>query len=135
MDQHDYEVKSRMDILTSRVSELEKKVNIIDKFLGMNEYINYKANTITYKNLELNLNRFNIKKDNEVIKLTNIEFAILKLLFQNQQRTIPRKEFMDNIWNYNDDESRVLDVMIARIRRKIGSEIIKTCIGLGYCLD
>ena len=89
---------------------------------------NRSGNELTYANL-----------DNE-IKLTKLEFEILKILLQNPKKVFTREEILSYIWdsagNFVNDNT--LTVTIKRLREKIGDKegnIIVTVRGVGYRLS
>lgn len=71
------------------------------------------------------------------IHLTTVEYHIVKLLIQENNKVITREQFLDVLYAYGDEVyDRVIDVHIRNIRRKIKEvyqkELIKTVYGLGY---
>ncbi len=75
------------------------------------------------------------KLSGEPLKLTAFEHRILSKLFQYQGSVVSRDRLFDSIYGENDiapDNS--LEVLIGRIRRKIGSDKLQTLRGQGYSL-
>lgn len=75
--------------------------------------------------------------NNEVISLTSVEYHMLRLLIQENNKVITREQFLDVLYTFDDDVfDRVIDVHIRNIRKKFkkiyDKEIIKTVYGLGY---
>lgn len=75
--------------------------------------------------------------NNEVISLTSVEYQMLRLLIQENNKVITREQFLDVLYTFDDDVfDRVIDVHIRNIRKKFkkiyDKEIIKTVYGLGY---
>ena len=73
--------------------------------------------------------------NNSEITLTKKEYLLLKTLIKNEKMLFSRDQLLDIVWN--DDGSvtdRAVDVMIRRLRKKLGIEgsKIKTRSGLGY---
>jgi len=73
------------------------------------------------------------------ISLTTKEFAVLEYLMRNPGRVVTREQIGDHAWDANFDPfSNVIDVYIARLRRKVdasGEEpLIDTVRGAGYRL-
>ena len=68
--------------------------------------------------------------------VTAREWAILELLVARRGRIVPRDELLKSAWRRVDDAARTsLDVLISRIRKKLGAEVIRTVRGAGYTLD
>lgn len=67
------------------------------------------------------------------LKLTAQESRILSYFLHNQGRIISRTELYEHIYDLNSErDSNVLDVLIGRIRKKIGLDVIHTLRGQGY---
>lgn len=79
-----------------------------------------------------------IRAEGETIRLTYLEFEVLRLLALRRGSTIGREELRSTIYGSTDDGSaRAIDVHIARLRRKLGrhAELICTVRGRGYRID
>ncbi len=96
-----------------------------------------KNNKIKVKNIELDLDKMSVYKDDEEIILTSLEFKILTLLFTNLNKVITRDVIIDNVWNWtgNDINDNTVTVYLKRIREKLDTDIIKTIKGTGYRID
>lgn len=69
------------------------------------------------------------------VPVTAREWAVLELLAARDGRVVPRREILEVVWD--DDSERAaasLDVILARIRRKLGDATIRTARGEGYAL-
>jgi DNA-binding response OmpR family regulator len=80
-----------------------------------------------------------VKRGGEEIKLTAKELAILELLMGAPGRVFSRTRILNQVWGYSEDPlTNVVDVYIARLRRKIdtpGREpLLETVRGHGYRL-
>ena len=81
-----------------------------------------------------------ISKNNSRIKLTEIEFNLLKLLVENSGNKLSREMILSHIWGYTPEryaDTRIVDVHISRLRSKIeenrsNPELILTVRGIGY---
>lgn len=102
--------------------------------LRIKKLLNY-SSLITYKDLKLNLNDNTLLKNGNIIKVTKKEFELIKLFIMNKDIILRREVILNKVWGmeYYGDE-RTLDTHIRRLRNKIGSEYIKTHIGIGYSL-
>ena len=69
------------------------------------------------------------------VPITAREWSILDLLIRRDGRVVPRDEILDIVWGQTSPStSASLDVMIGRIRRKLGDGLIRTIRGEGYAL-
>jgi DNA-binding response OmpR family regulator len=76
--------------------------------------------------------------DGVVVALTARELAIVNLLASRAGRIVSRDEFFESVWGEASDSARAsLDVLVARIRRKLGAHaaLLQTVRGLGYRLE
>ncbi len=89
--------------------------------------------------LELDTGARAARRDGREIVLTTKEFAVLEVLMRNPGRVVTREQMGDHAWDANFDPfSNVIDVYIARLRRKVDGEgevpMIETVRGAGYRL-
>ncbi len=71
--------------------------------------------------------------DGREIPITAREWEILDLLVARRGRVVPRTTILEIVWgDPNESASASLDVLVARIRRKLGSNAIRTVRGEGY---
>ncbi len=78
-----------------------------------------------------------VRVDGENVTLTNKEFELLCLLFDNQGIVLTRQVLMDRVWGFEAErENRTLDVHIRTLRVKLGAagSLIETVRGVGYKL-
>jgi OmpR family response regulator RpaB len=81
-----------------------------------------------------------VSKNNSKIKLTNLEYSLLRLLVSNSGKELSRKTILEEVWGYTPERSidtRIVDVHISRLRSKIekkpsNPDLILTVRGKGY---
>ena len=77
-----------------------------------------------------------VSRDGEPVPLTAQEFRILSYLAHHQGRVVGRGELVEHVYDRNaDPDSNVLDVLVARIRRKLGVDVIHTLRGQGWRME
>ncbi len=93
--------------------------------------------TITYKNLTLDLGGYKVYAGNERIDLTPREFEILRELLTHQGRILTRQNLLQSLWKYEFfGEERIIDTHIKNLRKKLGTaDYIETIRGVGYRID
>ena len=95
----------------------------------------------TFDNLEIDLNNFTVKVNDEIISLTKKEIEILWTLATNQNKVFTRENLLDLIWGFDYfGESRTVDTHIKRLHAKLDNYEhkkwnIKTIWGVGYKFD
>jgi two-component system OmpR family response regulator len=77
-----------------------------------------------------------VRRGGEPIELTAREYAILELLARRKGTVVTRSAIYDHVYDEHEDTlSNVIDVFVAALRRKIGSDVIRTRRGHGYVID
>ena len=109
---------------------------------GSMEYMDVAKGTGTNKikvgELELDLDKFEIKVTGEVIDLTLREFEVLKYLAAQPGQVVTREVLLEKVWGYEYyGDIRTVDVTVRRIREKIEKDtanpkILITKRGVGY---
>ena len=97
------------------------------------------SNVLKVADLELDRELLEVTRGGEAIKLTAKELAILELLMGAPGRVFSRTRILNQVWGYSEDPlTNVVDVYIARLRRKIDTKgrepLIETVRGHGYRL-
>lgn len=69
------------------------------------------------------------------LALTASEFRLLQLLLYSAGRTLTRQSILDNLYSLDSDrDENAIEVLVGRLRRKVGREHVITVRGLGYRL-
>jgi two-component system response regulator VicR len=103
------------------------------KLSNVNEEM--KSKIINIGNLTIDMNTFEVSRDNKIIDLTNREFDLLKYLFLNADRVFNREHLLKEVWGYEFGDLRTVDVTVRRLREKIETDDDKYIItkrGTGY---
>ena len=86
-----------------------------------------------FANLQLDPQAKTLKQDGQPINLTAKEFQILHKLMQKPDHVVTREQLEESLYAWGDEiESNSIEVFIYQLRKKIGSQYIKTIRGLGY---
>jgi two-component system OmpR family response regulator len=73
--------------------------------------------------------------DDLEVPLTAKEWRILDVLASARGRVVPRTRILEEVWNEDDASAAAsLDVLMTRIRKKLGSDSVRTIRGEGYAL-
>lgn len=94
---------------------------------------------LKFKDIILDIEGRTVRRNNEVIELTNTEFQLLLMFMKNINRALTRDIIMENIWGYNSEaETNVVDVYVRYIRNKLDKDdkekYIQTIRGVGYIM-
>ena len=83
--------------------------------------------------LLINLEKYQVFRDGNVVEMPRKEFELLHLLASKPGKVFSRDSIMDRVWGSEVVVGgRTIDVHIRKIREKIGDERIKTIKGVGY---
>jgi len=91
-----------------------------------------------FGDVAVDFRRATVKKENELIELSALEFKLLQYLIEHRGEVLKRDELLDEVWGYNAMPStRTVDVHIAWLRQKLETnprypQHIQTVHGFGY---
>ena len=86
----------------------------------------------------LNTRNRTLEKNGQRVKLTQVEYAIVKMFMENPGKALSREEILDAVWGHDYfGELKIVDVNIRRLRLKIEDNAtnpmyITTIWGYGY---
>ena len=94
---------------------------------------------ITYADLNINLERQEVSRNNTPIKLSPKEYNLLVYLVENAERVVSRVEIAEKVWNTHfDTGTNFIDVYINYLRKKMDKnfnvKLIHTKPGVGFIL-
>jgi two-component system, OmpR family, response regulator len=94
--------------------------------------------TIRIRDLEVDLPGRRILLEGKVLTMTARELAIVEVLVKHRGRVMSREDLMEAVWgNVSRSVAGSLEVLIARVRRKLGHSagLLKTVRGVGYAFE
>ncbi|TCJ81845.1 UNVERIFIED_ORG: DNA-binding response OmpR family regulator [Bacillus cereus] len=119
------------------IEELLARMRVI--FRREEHIENKHVSSLTFKDLQLQIESRTITKGNEEIELTNKEFELLLMFMKNINRVLTRDVLLDQVWEYDAMvETNIVDVYVRYLRNKLHSvdkeEYIQTVRGAGYIM-
>jgi two-component system KDP operon response regulator KdpE len=93
---------------------------------------------LEFDTLSIDLTNHIARKNNEIIKLTHTEFALLALLAKNEGRVLTHQYLLKEVWGMGYiEQTQYLRVFVAQLRKKIEDDPVKpkllnTESGIGY---
>lgn len=95
--------------------------------------------TLRFADLELDTQSLTARRAGRSVALSHRELALLEYLLRNPNRVVSRAQILAHVWDDNfDPVGNVVDVLVGRLRRKIGPAdsppLIHTVRGRGYIL-
>ena len=94
------------------------------------------ATSIACGRLRLDLVRRQADSGSGPVTLADREFLLLSELMRHAGQTVSKERLLSSVWRFHfDSGSNVVDVYVARLRAKLGAEVIRTVRGKGYQID
>ena len=126
--------------LVARIRAQLRRINQLRGYGGshIGPYPGYEPVTIKIGDALIFLDKMISKLEDEELPLTPKELGILRLLYKNRGKVVPRETMMKEIWGEDVFVTeRVIDTNVVSIRKKIGdtgrrAKHIKTVFGVGY---
>jgi two-component system, OmpR family, response regulator len=141
-------------VLTARGSWMERVEGIdagADDYLGkpfqmeeliarlaavLRRFAGHSSSSLRVGSLQLELRRQAVTLDGRTIDLSALEFRLLRYLAHHRGRIVSQGEILEHVYDaVREPDSNALEVLIARVRRKIGAQRIVTRRGQGYVLE
>ena len=92
----------------------------------------------SFGGLEIDMNRYEVRKNGAVLDLTLREFELLKYLAEREGKVFSREQLLEEVWGYEYyGDIRTVDVTVRRLREKLEDDpgdpkYIMTRRGIGY---
>lgn len=118
-------------------AELTARVDALMRRSGGAE-LEEKTGELVSPPFTLNLRNRALEKNGERVKLTQVEYSLMKLFMENPGKALSREEILDTVWGHDYfGELKIVDVNIRRLRLKIEDDTanpayITTVWGFGY---
>ena len=118
-------------------AELTARVDALFRRTGGDEAV-LSPDEISDPPFLLNTRNRTLEKDGQRVKLTQVEYSIVKLFMENPGKALSREEILDAVWGKDYfGELKIVDVNIRRLRIKIEDNaqkptFVNTVWGYGY---
>ncbi len=91
---------------------------------------------IVHKDLKLDPASHSVSKNDKPVDISPREYTILQLLLENRGKVMSRSRLEEGLYAWNNEvESNTVEVHIHHLRKKLGSDLIRTIRGVGYIID
>jgi two-component system OmpR family response regulator len=89
--------------------------------------------SLVYQSIELSPASGTVTVAGNPVDLTAQEFRILNYFMHRRGHVISQSQLLDHLYSLGTDrDPNTIEVYVARLRRKLGRDVIKTMRGLGY---
>jgi DNA-binding response OmpR family regulator len=117
-----------------RFAELLARVRL--RLRQANEQPGAREEVIQAGPLQLDLRTRRATKGGKDIDLSAREFKLAEIFMLNPGQVLSREQLLSHVWGYDfDPGSNVVDVYVGYLRKKFGSDTIRTVRGMGYRLE
>ena len=94
------------------------------------------ATPIQFSNYQLDTRLMQLSRDGVPIDLTPQEYKALVYLAHHRGQVVSQLELTEHIYNQDfERNSNSIEVLVGRLRRRLGSDLIKTRRGFGYYIE
>ncbi|GAA3461478.1 response regulator transcription factor [Saccharothrix longispora] len=94
------------------------------------------ATRIALADLEIDLAERRVLRGGEEAHLTPTEFQLLVHLAERPRAVQSRERLLSEVWGWHDGTgTRTVDSHVKALRRKLGTDLIRTVHGVGYALE
>lgn len=85
--------------------------------------------------LRIDTTRQEVTLETELVRLTALEYELIAVLAHRIGQTVSKTELIEHLYDQTfDRDSNTLEVIVSRLRRKLGENFIETQRGKGYRL-
>lgn len=115
-----------LEVLKSRVEAVMRRV------------YGHADEIIKYGDLVIDVTQQTVRRNGELVDLTNKEFELLVYFVRNQGVTLARETLYENIWDFADDmvDTRTVNLHVQRLRKKLDlADRITTVFRVGYRME
>lgn len=110
------------------LEELKARINAVLRRRKLAPIERYKDDI-----LEIDFKRYRASKNKKILKLSPLEFKLLRFLISRKPEIVSRKALLEHVWGYEVVPStRTVDVHVLTLRKKIGRRYIATVHREGY---
>lgn len=84
--------------------------------------------------LTLDQRRRRVMLEGVPVDLSPLEYRLVAYLMLRRNQVVSHQELVENVYGQDEQSSNALEVLVGRVRRKIGAEWIETRRGFGYLM-
>lgn len=94
------------------------------------------SSRIELGDLVLDTRLMQVMRDGVAVFVPPQEYRLLSLLAHRRGQIVPRMDIIEHLYSQDfDRESNSVEVLVGRLRKRLGSDIIKTRRGFGYYVE
>lgn len=91
------------------------------------------SSVVSYGDITLDERQMKVCVRGVPVALSPLEYRLVVYLLTHRGRVVPQHELEENVYGHGEDhDSNALEVLIGRVRKKLGPGLIETRRGFGY---
>ena len=91
------------------------------------------SSVVSYGDITLDERQMKVSVRGVPVALSPLEYRLIVYLLTHRGRVVPQHELEENVYGHGEDhDSNALEVLIGRVRKKMGPGLIETRRGFGY---
>jgi DNA-binding response OmpR family regulator len=91
------------------------------------------SSVVTSGDLTLDERQMKVSVRGVPVALSPLEYRLVAYLLLHRGRVVPQHELDENVYGHGEEhDSNALEVLVGRVRKKLGTELIETRRGFGY---
>ncbi|MDH6261235.1 response regulator transcription factor [Bradyrhizobium sp. BR13661] len=95
--------------------------------------VGHGSSVITAGEITLDERQMKVTRRGVPIALSPLEYRLVAHLLRNRGRVVSQQEIDENVYGHGEDhDSNTLEVLVGRVRKKLGADAIETRRGFGY---
>jgi DNA-binding response OmpR family regulator len=97
--------------------------------------VGHGSSVITAGEITLDERQMKVTRRGVPIALSPLEYRLVAHLLRNRGRVVSQQEIDENVYGHGEDhDSNTLEVLVGRVRKKLGADAIETRRGFGYLM-
>jgi DNA-binding response OmpR family regulator len=96
--------------------------------------VGHASSVATLGDLTLDERAMKVSLRGAPVDLSPLEYRLVAYLILHRGRVVPQQELLENIYGQDEQSSNAVEVLVGRVRRKIGGKWIETRRGFGYLM-
>jgi DNA-binding response OmpR family regulator len=93
------------------------------------------SSVMTAGEITLDERQMKVTRRGVPIALSPLEYRLIAHLLRNRGRIVSQQELDENVYGHGEEhDSNTLEVLVGRVRKKLGADVIETRRGFGYLM-
>jgi DNA-binding response OmpR family regulator len=93
------------------------------------------SSVMTAGEITLDERQMKVMRRGVPIALSPLEYRLIAHLLRNRGRVVSQQELDENVYGHGEEhDSNTLEVLVGRVRKKLGADVIETRRGFGYLM-